>query len=107
MDIRYIKCLSNRPLLFNRLSELLGVSCDEIKVLYHELSTKAYLSQILSCRPTSIFSQSEPLLYLAVRIVKPSNVVETGVGAGISFTVILQALEDNRFGHLFSIDFRI
>jgi predicted O-methyltransferase YrrM len=37
-------------------------------------------------------------------MLKPSTVVETGVGAGISSSFILQALHDNDFGKLYSID---
>jgi predicted O-methyltransferase YrrM len=43
-------------------------------------------------------------LYVLVRHVRPSQIVETGVGHGMSTTFILQALEDNNSGHLHSID---
>lgn len=43
-------------------------------------------------------------LYLFVRALKPQIVVETGVGSGESSTFILQALEENRIGTLYSID---
>ena len=43
-------------------------------------------------------------LYVFVRLVKPEIVVETGVGAGISSTYILKAMELNRKGMLHSID---
>ena len=45
------------------------------------------------------------LLYCIVRGTRPSVVVETGVSAGISSAYILQAMEDNKHGHLFSIDY--
>jgi predicted O-methyltransferase YrrM len=45
------------------------------------------------------------LLYLCVRAVKPELVVETGVGAGFSTAYILEALERNNYGKLYSIDF--
>lgn len=44
------------------------------------------------------------ILYIIVRIVKPLNVVETGVSRGVSSSYILQALEDNGKGELHSID---
>lgn len=44
-------------------------------------------------------------LYSLCRLIKPSIIIETGVGAGISSTYILQAIEDNGFGKLYSIDF--
>jgi len=45
-----------------------------------------------------------PILYVLCRAVKPLYVVETGVASGVSSTFILQALEDNHKGELFSID---
>ncbi len=44
------------------------------------------------------------LLYLLVRLAKPSVIVETGVFDGVSSAVILQALEDSGSGSLVSID---
>ncbi len=43
-------------------------------------------------------------LYAVCRELKPEHVVETGVRRGESTAFILQALEDNRTGHLYSID---
>ena len=44
-------------------------------------------------------------LYIIVRILKPDIFVETGVSGGESSTFILQAMEDNNKGQLYSIDF--
>jgi predicted O-methyltransferase YrrM len=44
------------------------------------------------------------VLYALVRISKPEIVVETGVGAGVSSTIILRAMELNGVGCLYSID---
>lgn len=44
------------------------------------------------------------ILYFLVRKLKPKIVVETGVAAGESTGYILQALKDNGFGKLYSID---
>lgn len=43
-------------------------------------------------------------VYALVRLLRPANVVETGVADGTTSAYILQALEDNRRGHLYSID---
>lgn len=43
-------------------------------------------------------------VYVAVRLLKPSIMVETGVASGKSTTMILLALEHNRRGRLVSID---
>jgi hypothetical protein len=45
------------------------------------------------------------LLYVLVRQFKPNVIVETGVSAGISSAYMLQALDDNKSGHLYSIDY--
>lgn len=52
----------------------------------------------------SINSDSRKCLYYLCRILKPKNIVETGVAYGISSAYILQALENNKFGTLHSID---
>ncbi len=44
------------------------------------------------------------ILYLLVRAAQPQLVVETGVAHGFSTAHILQALEDNNHGFLYSID---
>ncbi len=44
------------------------------------------------------------LYYSLVRALKPTVVVETGVGSGVSTAFILQGLADNRLGHLYSVD---
>jgi len=44
------------------------------------------------------------ICYLAVRALKPENVMETGVESGVTSTFILSALEKNGSGHLHSID---
>lgn len=41
---------------------------------------------------------------LACKGEKPERVIETGVARGASSQAILQALEENRKGHLYSID---
>lgn len=51
-----------------------------------------------------ILSDKEQILYFLVRVHKPEIVVETGVAAGKSTGNILQALNDNGFGKLYSID---
>lgn len=45
-----------------------------------------------------------PSLYLLMRLLKPASVMETGVAAGVSSCFILQAMQDNNKGHLYSIE---
>tara|TARA_B100000989_G_scaffold264707_1_gene217231 strand:+ start:4357 stop:5163 length:807 start_codon:yes stop_codon:yes gene_type:complete len=42
--------------------------------------------------------------YSLIRIIKPKNILETGVAAGISSSLILSALKKNNLGKLTSID---
>jgi hypothetical protein len=44
------------------------------------------------------------LCYLAARALRPKSIVETGVCYGVTSSYLLQALKDNREGHLRSID---
>jgi predicted O-methyltransferase YrrM len=44
------------------------------------------------------------LLYFICRSSRPATVIETGVGAGTSSSFILQALNDNEYGELYSIE---
>tara|TARA_B110000014_G_scaffold71871_1_gene49039 strand:- start:1552 stop:2352 length:801 start_codon:yes stop_codon:yes gene_type:complete len=52
----------------------------------------------------SINSDSRKFLYILCRILKPKNIIETGVAYGVSSIYILKALEKNQLGTLHSID---
>jgi predicted O-methyltransferase YrrM len=54
--------------------------------------------------PEIQYVSAPELLYIITRIMKPNVVVETGVASGVSSAYILQALEDNEKGELYSID---
>jgi hypothetical protein len=45
-----------------------------------------------------------PLLYVLIRALKPKIVLETGVASGVSTLFMLQALNHNTHGTLYSID---
>ena len=45
-----------------------------------------------------------PVLYAVVRVLRPGVIVETGVGSGVSSTFLLEAMERNDAGKLYSID---
>lgn len=46
-----------------------------------------------------------PFLYFITRLLKPENIVETGVGAGFSSQAFLLGIEKNQHGRLYSSDF--
>lgn len=52
----------------------------------------------------SVHRDEGKVLYALVRLLRPSTVVEIGVAEGCSATHILQALEDNGHGILYSYD---
>jgi predicted O-methyltransferase YrrM len=52
----------------------------------------------------SISSTLGEVLYAVCRKAQPAAIVETGVAGGVSSSYILQSLEDNRSGDLYSID---
>lgn len=52
----------------------------------------------------SVLDSKSQILYFLVRKLKPKIIVETGVAAGESTSYILQAISDNGFGKLYSID---
>ncbi|MEM3465490.1 MAG: class I SAM-dependent methyltransferase [Candidatus Jordarchaeales archaeon] len=54
--------------------------------------------------PRTDGQKKNEVLYALIRLVKPKVVVETGVGAGVSSTVILRGLEKNGEGRLYSVD---
>ena len=54
--------------------------------------------------PEKRYMSAPEILYIITRIMKPNVVVETGVASGVSSAYILQALEDNGKGELYSID---
>ena len=49
--------------------------------------------------------ETSELLYSFVRRLKPSNVLETGCYKGVSSLYMAQALKDNGFGHLTTIEY--
>jgi hypothetical protein len=79
----YIKDLKNNDIFYNHLkTNILRYGC------YAGISTIS----------------AAPILYVIIRIIKARNVIETGVANGVSSCFILQALEDNGGGKLYSID---
>jgi predicted O-methyltransferase YrrM len=89
----------------------LGVNASEVESIYHELASKEallkYMSdelQQLNFWQPNVYFLRQAELYCLVRLTKPKIVVETGVQNGISSTLILEALRDNKQGTLHSIE---
>lgn len=98
------------------VSSLLGITEGEIDQYIREVIENAdFNNQVLKklkdfeshfeTVATGAIPQSlGALVYAIVRVLKPEIVVETGVASGLSSAYILQALEENRKGKLYSID---
>jgi len=92
------------------VSRLLNI---DVTTLKKNLPSKVAMRNLSYAFKKSIYPRSEEMplsfeeamaCYLTVRLMKPKIVVETGVSAGRSSAFILQALEDNNYGYLYSID---
>ncbi len=95
-----------------RIAKLVDCSTTEVKhVLKEEELVKIsehIVHELGEYRALILSSSSKPrkaeVYYAIVRLMKPDIVVETGVQSGISSSFILQALEKNGKGRLYSID---
>lgn len=70
-------------------------------------SVPAQIGEVAETKPVSTLGKlgaTQDYLYWAVRVIRPSVIVETGVFRGISSAFILAALAQNEEGHLVSID---
>ena len=122
---------NNRPLI-DCIKKLTGDTTENIKRYYEDIANNSELEKYLQTQfdeynsyinskdfKISKFFKENPagrlnrpsqghagfFLYILVRSLKPEFFLETGVSAGESSTYILQAMHDNNFGKLFSIDF--
>lgn len=89
-----------------RQCEVLIGKSDTVKYWYEIQSNTKFTEHISGKLKDMNYGQMAvpELLYALVRKFCPTVVVETGVAAGVSSAYILQAMEDNKYGHLYSID---
>lgn len=96
---------SYQNLDFNQFNQELIQLESHIKNKFEELELEKYPSKRKPYPVDySINLDSRKFLYYIVRILKPENIVETGVAYGTSSAYILKALQDNGSGTLHSID---
>ena len=126
------KIIKNNLSLVDCIKKLTGDTTENIKRYYEDIANNSELEKYLQTQfdeynsyinskdfKISKFFKENPagrlnrpsqghagfFLYILVRSLKPEFFLETGVSAGESSTYILQAMHDNNFGKLFSIDF--
>ena len=96
-----------------KISELTNFTVPKVRTYFNELERKIRFQKCIQdqLRNTGLLPIAGmttplrgPVLYVTCRLLKPNVVVETGVASGVSSLFILQALEDNERGNLFSID---
>jgi predicted O-methyltransferase YrrM len=96
----------------NGLRKLLGVDANRIRDLKAQFGGKVEFHKRMNESRKFLGDLGDgmgegacTLLYAICRILLPRIVVETGVASGFSSASMLQALEDNEVGELYSIDF--
>lgn len=85
------------------ISSSLGIDKTDTEKLIHSGRKQEFMSQKFSFGHAGDFEVM--MLYILIRFIKPEVIVETGVASGRSSWAILQALNDNKKGKLYSIDF--
>jgi hypothetical protein len=88
---------------------VLGVDSKTVERLFAESMEvleycKERLEQHSTVLPGLLNPNYAPVLYAAIRVLKPNVMVETGVGSGVSSMFYLSAMERNKMGTLHSID---
>jgi predicted O-methyltransferase YrrM len=90
----------------DRIAELTGTAPADMKRYRRDLLDSDLPDVLLARGATIAFAQEMPqgaLLYLTVRALRPSRVVETGVRPGYSTAWLLAGLDGNGMGELYSL----
>ena len=106
-----LKLLTGGKETLHRFSvgRMLGLDARSLDARYRELHANTrFVGHVASMsklagRPLGGFARPADL-YVICRTIRPTVVLETGVASGLSSAYILQALEDNSLGKLYSID---
>lgn len=98
------------PEYIRPLAALTGLSTGQIKKYYKDLKSNTRFYHHLNTNVlkydcyAGIKVDLIPIYYILMRSLKPEIMIETGVANGISSAILLQAMEDNHIGKLYSID---
>jgi predicted O-methyltransferase YrrM len=89
---------------FDAIHNLLGLpTCGTCNEEIHAISSEVTAS-LAGGHPYDAGEMLSPTLWMLIRHLKPLRIVETGVARGVSSAFILDALDKNGVGHLWSID---
>jgi len=96
---RYYQNYSGR---YSKIAELTNQKLEQVIPLFQHLEFKEpVFKDLKGLRDVTMLCM---VYYVMIRLLKPAIIVETGVNAGQSSAFILQALEHNQHGKLYSID---
>jgi predicted O-methyltransferase YrrM len=95
-----------------KIAALLDRTVDEAEAMLAELEGSGFLKELEDklapyshIKTGSMMSPLRaPVMYMFIRMFRPTVVVETGVASGVSTSVILKAMSINGTGRLYSID---
>jgi len=113
---QFVRALK-RPGIFLQINPL-GVIQAELEFRKHRCSMVEFVANTLHCEASKVCEVLAALdlpedlqvhkvrecLFALVRLHNPATVVETGVGGGYGSAYILTAMEQNKFGRLYSVD---
>jgi len=92
------------------LAELFDCSLSMVSRAKDDLDSSRILKELSKishqAKPPPLSFAEMTIVYLTVRLLKPVIAIETGTGRGFASSAILQALEDNNMGILYSIDIK-
>ncbi len=89
-----------------RVARALGGTVAAVDQYYNDIQVSRFLERISkAATPFTGMGAAGQDLYVMLRVMRPEVVVETGVFSGVSSSFILKALEDNKRGILYSIDY--
>lgn len=95
--------IRSRPAIMKKLTELhLKDAQRKWNIEYKELSPLSMFRKAINLSRNRYLKNK--YLYHMIRYLEPKTVIETGVHYGISTAFMLQAMEDNKKGTLYSID---
>lgn len=109
-NLKIIKDYSNDYSTIKRMESFLGT---ELQDLFQELLEDGDYNDFQELLAKNLRNLGAPgftearMLYLIVRALRPRIVIETGVANGVTSTMILLALNKNKFGNLYSIDWSV